>query len=43
LRFDTTSTPGFTHILGDTNGDTVAELDIMLFGTISLSSFNFVL
>ena len=30
LRFDTTATPGFTAVQGDTNGDGVADFQIML-------------
>lgn len=30
LRFDTTTTPGFTLVQGDTNGDGVADFQIML-------------
>lgn len=43
LRYDDVSTPGMTKIFGDVNGDGVADFEIDLVGTVTLSATDFVL
>jgi Ca2+-binding RTX toxin-like protein len=42
VRYDT-STAGETHVLVDTNGDMVADFDLVLTGTMALSAGDFIL
>ncbi len=43
LRFDTVFEPGTTHVYGDNNGDGVADFDIRLTGTLTLTANDFIL
>lgn len=43
LRFDNTIGDGFTHVFGDVNGDGVADFEIRLTGTYTLTATDFIL